>query len=543
MKHSRMARREFLTGLGKAVGGSVMLRSMLAMGIATTASGCGSSSAAPAAPGPGGGSAPPAARPASPRPGDWPANIGAGQSVVILGAGVAGMVSAIELTRLGYSCTIVEARDSAGGRVRTLRSGDTALETDSVQTCQFDIDDELYFNAGPSRIAQHHEFLLGYCREFGVALETFTNDNRGAWLHSPSAYAGQPQPARRILSDSRGGIAELLSTAINQSALDAELTAADRANILAMLRQFGDLDTAGRYQGSPRAGFPGQQDVGSRRRGELLPARELQALAAEFFWELRLSFSQGFEQQPVMLQPVGGMDRIASALAAQTAVDTVLGAVVTEIRKTANGARVVYTDSGGSPVSIDADYCLVSIPAPVLADIDNDFSAAHRAEIAGFNYTSAVRVAFQSRRFWEEDHNIYGGITWTDQDITQIWYPNSGLQRGTGILVGAYIFDGPAGDRFTGLSPVQRLDTTQSQAANVHPQMATEARHGISVAWKKVPYQLGGWGTSTPVALLQPDDNIVFAGEHLSILQGWQEGAILSAYQAIDAIVERGLAA
>ena len=76
------------------------------------------------------------------------------------------------------------------------------------------------------------------------------------------------------------------------------------------------------------------------------------------------------------------------------------------------------------------------------------------------------------------------------------------------------------------------------QAANVHPQFTTEADHGISVAWKKVPFQLGGWGTSNPSVLLTPDDNIVFAGEHLSILQGWQEGAILSAYSAIDAIVQ-----
>ena len=34
-------------------------------------------------------------------------------------------------------------------------------------------------------------------------------------------------------------------------------------------------------------------------------------------------------------------------------------------------------------------------------------------------------------------------------------------------------------------------------------------------------------------------ESIFFAGEHLSILQGWQEGAILSAYHAIDGIVAR----
>ncbi len=73
----------------------------------------------------------------------------------------------------------------------------------------------------------------------------------------------------------------------------------------------------------------------------------------------------------------------------------------------------------------------------------------------------------------------------------------------------------------------------------MHPEFGAEASRGISVAWSKVPFQLGAWGESDPGILLTPDDNIFFAGEHLSILQGWQEGAILSAYHAIDLIVQR----
>lgn len=526
-------------GVGRAVGGSAMLRAMAALGIGTTVSACGSSSAAsPQAP-----ESPTRPSPglASPRPGDWPANVGEGKSVIILGAGIAGMTAALEMSRLGYTCTILEARATAGGRIRTLRSGDVIDEIDSTQTCQFDVDDDLYFNAGPSRIAQHHEFLLGYCREFGVALETFTNDNRGAWLHSPGAFGGQPQVARKLIADSRGGVAHLLSTAINQSALDQELTAADKANVLAMLQQYGDLDTNNAYGGTPRAGFPGQENAGSRRRGELISPTELQQLVTDVFWERRLSFSEGFDQQPTMLQPVGGMDRIARAFESRVINDIVFSATVTEIRKTPNGARVVYNDGLGAPMSVDADYCVVTLPAPVLAGVANDFSAAHQSEIAGFRYSTAVRVAFQSSRFWEQNHNIYGGITWTDQDITQIWYPNNGFQNENGIIVGAYIFDGPSGTLFTGLQPQQRIDTTLTQAGNVHPQFNTLAHHGISVAWTKVPFQLGAWGTSQAAALLSADDNIFFAGEHLSLLQGWQEGAILSAYAAIDGIVNRDL--
>ena len=538
----RLARREFLASIGRAAGGAAMLRAMLALGLGTTITGCGSSSSASEAPRPSP-PPPPPARALSPRPGDWPANVGNGTSVAILGGGIAGMVAALEMTRLGYTCTVLEARSTAGGRVRTLRAGDVAREIDSTQTCQFDIDDGLYFNAGPSRIAQHHEFLLGYCREFGVALETFTNDNRGAWLHSPTRFGGEPQVARTLLADTRGGIARLLSTAIDQNALDAELTAADKANILSMLRQYGDLDAANVYRGTPRAGFPGHENAGSRQRGDLLSARELQQLATDFFWELRLSFSQGFEQQPTMLQPVGGMDRIARALETQLSGQIVFDAEVTEIRKTANGARVVYRDASGTPTSLETDNCLVTIPAPVLAGIANDFSVAHQSEISGFQYTSSVRVAFQAPRFWEQDHNIYGGISWTDQAITQIWYPNYGYHEANGILIGAYIFGGAAGDSFTSLSPQARLDTCLDQAANVHPRMTSDAVHGISVAWNKVPFQLGGWGASTASVLLSPDDAIFFAGEHLSILQGWQEGAILSAYAAIDGIVARDLAA
>jgi len=535
-KKTSLARREFLTSIGRAVGSSAMLRTMAAMGIGTSLSACGSSSAAPGAPMNPPAPPPPPGRMASPRPGDWPSNVGAGKTVVILGGGIAGMTTALEMTRLGYSCTILEATPAAGGRNRTIRAGDVVDETDSSQTCLFDFDDELYFNAGPARIAHHHEFLLGYCREFGVALEVFTNDNRAALMHSTSRFGGQPVISRRIHADTRGNVARLLSMAVNQNALDAELTASDKANIISMLRDFGDLDGASNYAGTSRAGFPGQEDTGSRQRGELVNPLALQDLIAETFWQQRQGFAHGLEQQPTMLQPVGGMDRIARAFESQVVNDLVTGAQVKEIRKIAGGVRIIY-DRLGTPTQLDADYCVCTIPATVLRTIANDFSAAHQSEIDGFSYASAGKIAFQSRRFWEQDHNIYGGISWTTQDITQIWYPNGGFGHSNGVLVGAYIFGGTAGTNFASMTPQQRINAAITQGRNLHPEMNGEASRGISVAWPKVPFQLGAWGTSNPVTLLTPDENIFFAGEHLSILQSWQEGAILSAYHAIDLVV------
>lgn len=530
-----MRRREFLTAIGRAVGGSAMLRTMAAMGIGTSLASCGSSSAAPAiAPIP----PPPPPGMQSPRPGDWPPNVGIGKSVVILGGGIAGMTTALEMTRLGYACTILEATARAGGRNRTIRGGDVVNETDSSQVCMFDFDNDLYFNPGPARIPHHHEFLLGYCREFGVALESFTNDNRSALLHSSNSFGGQPQIARHVIADTRGNIARLLALAVNQNALDQELSAADKSNILNLLRSFGDLSGSFDYSGTTRAGFPGQEDTGSRQRGELVNPLQLQELLRDTFWQNRQDFAHGLDQQSTMLQPVGGMDRIGIAFEAQVVQDIIYEAQVTNIQNIAGGVQINY-DRIGNPMSLNADYCICTIPATVLRSIANNFAASHRNAVDNFAYAAAGKIAFQSRRFWEQEHNIYGGISWTTQDITQIWYPNNGFGQANGVVVGAYLFGGSVGNNFANQALQTRIDTTVTQASVLHLEFGAEAIHGISVAWPKVPFQLGAWGVSDPGILLTPDGNIFFAGEHLSILQGWQEGAVLSAYHAIDLVVAR----
>lgn len=528
------SRREFLAAIGRSAGGTALLRTMAALGIGSTIPACGSSSADPGAPG--SGPLPRRDSSPSPRPGDWPANVGNGKRVLVLGGGIAGMTTTLEMQRLGYDCTLLEARPQAGGRCRTLRGGDLAEEFDSVQQCQFDMQPNLYFNPGPSRIPHHHEFLLGYCRELGVTMETFVNDNGAALIHRPGDFGGAPQLARRVHGDTRGHIAQLLATAIDRNALDAELTGADRDSVLRMLIEFGDLQNDFSFAGSSRAGFPGQASVGRRDRGTLLSPLQLQTLAADVFWSARSTFTEALNQQPVMLQPVGGMDRIARAFEAEILGSAIFDAAVTRLEKTSGGVRVSF-DRLGSSQALEAEHAVVCIPAPVLTGIPNDFSPAHRAEIAAFRYTSAVRVAFQSPRFWETQHNIYGGISWTDQPITQVWYPSHGFGDTEGIVVGAYIFDGADGDTFTSLPPSQRSDMARTQASGVHDTFAENASRAISVAWQKVPFQQGGWGVSTPDVLLSADERYVFAGEHLSILQGWQEGAILSAYRAIDTII------
>ncbi len=58
------------------------------------------------------------------------------------------------------------------------------------------------------------------------------------------------------------------------------------------------------------------------------------------------------------------------------------------------------------------------------------------------------KIGFQMKeRFWEKEQ-IFGGISWTTQDVTQIWYPCHGIHRQKGVVLGAYVYGGAASERF-----------------------------------------------------------------------------------------------
>ena len=514
-----MTRRNFIQSLGAVAGVEAVHRTMQVLGL----SGAGEAHAAAL---------------------ELPRGSGQGKSVVILGAGISGMTAAYELSKAGYRCTILEATDRAGGRNLTVRGGDVIEETGGRQRVRFDRGGHLYANMGPARIPYHHRAVLGYCKEFGVDLEVFTNDNRAALFHNRERFGGKPVAARQVITDTRGYVAELLAKAVNADALDSELTGEDKERILEMLVQYGGLDPDRLYKGSNRAGYRGAQLHAGLKAGEVNSPLELSELLKADFWQYKLHFSQFLNQNPTLFQPVGGMDAIARAFEQRVGPLVRYRSVVKELRKTAGGVRVVYRQAGrDANDAVDADFAICTIPAPVLKDIPNDLSPETRAAIESIEFVSAVKVAFQARRrFWEEDHAIYGGISWTDQDITQIWYPPYGYHRDKGIIVGAYIWDEEPGLRFGAMTPAERLRAAVAEGERIHPGYGAEMESGISLAWAQRPFQKGGWPKSrhkSPEALQKPDGPIHFAGDQVTGLPGWQEGAVLGAYMAVKAINAR----
>ncbi|RAK52488.1 flavin monoamine oxidase family protein [Phenylobacterium deserti] len=517
-----LSRRAFLERVGKAGGYGALYVTMQGMGLLATPK-------AYAAP-------------------NLPAGSGKGVKVAVLGAGVAGLVAAYELRKAGYEVTVLEARQRPGGRAWSVRGGDRIQQIGRPdQTVDWESGRHHYFNAGPARIPQTHRAILSYCRDLGVPLEVMVNGNRMAKLD----FGGKVVTNGQATNDTRGAFAELLSKAISRGSLDQELTPADKQALLGYLGFYGDLNPERMYAGSVRSTFkdPPGGYLHPPSSGEPL---RLKDMMQSRFWGASLIFEEISEMQATMLQPVGGMDRISYALYEQVKPAVKFGAEVKEIRRRGKGVRIAYVDAGGAQ-RLDADYAIVTIPVPVLRKITADFSPAVQKALANTQYHEGTKVAWQTRRFWEQDDFQYGGLGWTEEPSELVWYPSGGFGEKTGILVGAYSigFSGPENPRkFAAMSFDERFAVSRRVIEKFHPGRGRELGKPVTVAWDQTPYSEGvavSWEeaqrTTDYATLCRPDGPFFFAGEHLSYINAWQEGAALSSHEAIKLLQARVSAA
>ncbi len=455
------------------------------------------------------------------------------RSVLILGAGIAGLVCAYELERAGFGVTILEASHRIGGRNLTIRSGDFVDEMGHPQTCQFDRHPNLYFNAGPARIPSHHHHLLHYCRTLGVELEMFVNDNKHTYVHDPKAFGGKPIKNREYVTDARGFMTELLAKAVNKPDFEKAFSGEDTERVLEFLRSYGDLSPANTYEGSLRAGY---KSNGMVIPGELKTPVEFSDLLDSSFWRFRMHFTEGEDQCSPLMQAVGGMDNIVKAFVRNIKSRILTNAQVKRITLGENGVDVVYQHKGRHKTTY-GDYCLNSIPKHLMGGIDSNLPNDYSTALASIGRGKLFKMGIQMReRFWEKE-NIYGGITWTEQEIEQLWYPPHGIHTEKGVMLGAYTFDAENSEFFARMTPEQRFEEVLKQGEKIHPDFRKYAQNAVSVPWHRMNHMMGCtavWTAETRERwfkrLQQPEGRHYMIGDQMSFHPGWQEGAMSSAH-------------
>jgi monoamine oxidase len=530
----KWTRRSFLDAVGRAGGAAAVYETMVAMGMVRVPT-------------------------AFAGPPQMAAEHGRGQRVVILGAGIAGLTAAYELNKAGYEVVVLEANSRAGGRSYTVRTGYTIEEnTGTKQVCKFDDHPDFYLNAGPGRLPYHHTAILHYCTLFGVPLEVYTMMTRANYYQRDESWNGRSMVNRRIANDTRGWISELLAKSVVKGNLNKELKAkgVDKEQFLSLLTVFGDIDPDDKYDylGSSRSGYlvqPGIEDCGKLRK-----PLTLADLVSSDFWNHRFYQAEEYEWQPTLFQPVGGMDQIwRYGFLQKSPVGRFIhyNQEVVNVENVTEGGkakvRIAFRPSGGLAQvvsAITADYCISTMPMPILAKIikDNNFGQTYKDAVAGVKFAPTVKVGWQtSSRFWEKHDEMYGGISYTTDPITQIWYPSWAYFKQKGILTGAYNYDNDA-IAYGNYPLKKRLVEAMKGGKKVHPEFEKHVpiELGLSIAWQNVPWQFGGWADDwscdnrIPQTLLDPEPSAKrfwVSGDQVSYLSGWQEGAVRSAHHVI----------
>jgi len=466
---------------------------------------------------------------------------GNGSSVVILGAGLAGLASAYELKKAGYAVTLLEARDRVGGRNWTVRRGSKIAHTDKPeQTCTFE--DGQYFNAGPARIPSHHQATLGYCKELGVEMEVLVNHSHSALIQADGFNGGKPLQMRQAIHNVRGNVASLLAKGIQNGGVDVALSAEDRALLVQNLIGWGELDPDLMFRHSEMSGFEIEPSAGNVV-GKPRDAMVLAALLHPLAWG-GPAFHDIIDMQATMMQPVGGMDQIPLAFAAALGETITLNAEITGLKRKGSGVEATWKDAAGATHAVAADHCICTIPFPVLAGIANDFSSDRKAVVKNAIYGDSVKIAFQAPRFWETNDHIYGGLSFTDRDTLMTWYPSGRFLHSSGVLVAGYSFEQPA-TRLGSLPLAEGQAYARETVEKLHPGQGGKLTDPVTVHWGRIPYNLGIAGQITErdpagyTLMSEPDGPYLFAGEHLSHVGAWQQGAIVSGWRAVNAIAAR----
>jgi len=451
-----------------------------------------------------------------------------------------GMVVKPEPTDLDSLKGLLEARRRTGGRCVTIRHGDTVEETGLKQICEFE--KGAYFNPGPTRIPHWH-ITIDYCRKFKVPLAPWININEGAYFYQSASpkLKGQRIRLRDAIADTTGYMAELVSRSVKADQADLVLSPDEKTQVLFYLTRYGFLDRDGKYRGSQRRSYknfagagPGQSEL-----------EQPYALADLFESGLGgyFHFVNANDQQSTMLEVVGGVDKLARAFEANLRSPIHFGCQVADIKTSNNGVAVTYKDAHGHLSQIESDYCICTIPLPILKKIPHNFDVPVASAIKQMTYANSTKVATEyKRRFWEEDEHIFGGISWTDMPIGQVIYPCHEIFGKSGVLVNYTM--GPSGSQLAALPVDKRKIAALEMNAKIHPQAVQEFKSSVTLSWANVPFSEGAFAVGDFIPgneanyqlLCKPQGRLYFAGEHASRISAWMAGSIESARYVVKQI-------
>ena len=323
----------------------------------------------------------------------------AGRSIIVAGAGLAGLSAARALESRGAAVTVVEARDRVGGRVWTLRSQFAGRQ---------------YAEAGADLIEEEQEHVLSLAKELGLKPVRILRDSFG--------FYGPDARGRRRVQTGPGAMArvgKLLERAVHDFKLAEERWDSPVA------ARLGRESVA---EWLERVNAPASLRAGVRAfRGFFLADPEDLSMLplVEQFAE------SGPPGQDRIFRIDGGNDRLATTMAKRLRGAILLQTMVRGIRRHEERVTVAIEALGKPHTELTADFVVCALPASTVRGVffDPPLPEPQRHAIEHLRYGCATRLLLQfDRRFWKKKGRpiAFG----TDLPTGAVWDGNEHQQLG-----------------------------------------------------------------------------------------------------------------
>lgn len=450
---------------------------------------------------------------------------GARRQVIVVGAGLAGLTTALDLVARGWEVTVLEARERVGGRVHTLREPFAA---------------GLHAEAGGESIDVDHHDLLAMISRFGLRTEPRP---KAKILDGTTTFRGVRRRTKDFVALRGGKVAADYER--YYAALDAVSDGIDPAHPERFHRA-DELDATTATEFVDRLGLVPEArflvDTDNRSEFNTSPDR----VSMLFLAQQEQSGPDVSDDGVEAMRIHGGNDQLPQAMAAVLGRRVVLGAPVTRIEQldvAGRGAPTgVAVTAGGR--TYHGAWAVLACPLPPLRAVTfaPALPAAVQRTIDHVGLGEAVKVTLEYRsRFWERAG--WSGFTVSDQPFGVAWSPTDSYRSTAGLLT-AFI-TGDAAIAAARQGDAARIASVRSQFDRTYPEGRSlhDDAHHSTIAWADERYTGGGYGVWRPGQMVEGwpvlrkgTGRLRFAGEHTETLAGYMESAVRSGHRVAEAL-------